>query len=335
MHKFVSLLVALMCIPACSQELKPNSNVEIGVLPRILTASERINLQIPMFGSNGKAVCDAEGNIVFNVGSMMSHSGPFLWVAADGSRHHLFLIPDGDNEHRDTVSTMTPDGRFYALLQDFKKYTLLRFKDDGSVDATSHINIPAGIEVLNLAITNKGFVFVNGYRDTAEDWKKPRAGFAAVFDDSGRMIRDLSTGIPQFDPAASAAGPIDGDAIAGEGERFYLLEREKILALNAMGAIINEIPLPKPAADEHPVRLDYSKGSLSILYHAVDPPVEGHIGQVRARTTILYAQSGEIRGSYLFGPNLTNTVLCFNAQVGYTMMAVDGNMAAIDLVPIR
>lgn len=76
-------------------------------------------------------------------------------------------------------------------------------------------------------------------------------------------------------------------------------------------------------------------GQVSIVFHTIRRDRESQRADVHIRAITLNAQTGERQGDFEFGTDTTGSVLCFNARDGYSLMAVDGQMAAKDIVPIR
>lgn len=82
-------------------------------------------------------------------------------------------------------------------------------------------------------------------------------------------------------------------------------------------------------------RIDYSAGLLSIQFYSVRH-VPGMADQLDSRVLILDAQTGRVRGDYVFDEGLTGSILCFSRKTGYTMLAIDENKnSAFDIVPLR
>ena len=320
---------------AISQTGDPPRVAALVEQPRVLTAAGRVSFDIPMFGSVGRTYCDAAGDMVFDVGSLSNDRGPFLRVQSDGRSHVIYSLPAEAQGWGNIAPALTPGGVFYVLFENFRDYSLIRFKDDGSVDGTTSLQVPSGVNLLYLAVADNQIVFARGYRTSHEVSDTPRAGFEALFDASGRLVRDLSAMAPQFDKRALQTGPLDGDVIAGEDGRFYILDDKKVLALNQSGDVERELTLKKPSMEAHAVQVDFSKGLVSVIFHSVRRASSNEPASVQVRAILLNSQTGEQRGDFVFDSSSTGSVLCFNAQDGYSTMALSGGMAAKDIVPFR
>jgi hypothetical protein len=328
---FGCLLLAL--VPSIASQT-PSENLETGLQPRVLSAAGRIKFGIPMFGASGRISCDTAGDVVFNVGSI-GGLGPFLRVQSDGRDHIVYELPGELKGPANIAWAITPDGEFFVLYEDFKEYKLIRFKDDGSLGGISLLEVPQGVDVSYLAVANNHTVFAQGYHESSDPRNKPRTGFAALFGPSGGLTRDLSSDAPLFDPKTSGTGPVDGDAIAGEDGNFYVLSEKRVLVLNQSGETIRDLKFQKPTEGAHADQVDYSKGTISIVFHRLHRPSPRQSAAVEVRTILLNSQTGEEEGSYVFDSSSTGSILCFDSHDGYTTMAVDGELAAKDIVPLR
>jgi hypothetical protein len=217
------LIAATICFsnnPRLSaQNEQPSTPASQSSPPSVLEGSgKKISLNVPMFGAAGNVVCDSSGNLFFHV----SHSGipfnGFLGISADGSKHTLYSLPS-EIGSLGNAWTVSPDGILYVLHGDFKNYQLIRFKRDGSVGRTIPVDIPAGVLVQYLAVADSGTMYIQGYRDSVHGKEKPE--FASLFDDSGKLIRDLKKEAQKVDTGSFATGLQEGDAVAGTNGRFY------------------------------------------------------------------------------------------------------------------
>lgn len=210
--------------------------------PIVLSSSRKISFGIPNFGTVGRAACDSAGDIFFDIGSAINPAGPFLRVSADGSTHSLYTLPP-EAKSAGMAWTVRPDGTFLLLYRSSPSYTLLRFRDDGTVAKSTKLDIPAHVSVERFASLDNGTIYLRGYRETAEKPNMLRPAFAALYDESGSRIRDLSAGLQGQDLSTLSQHPPEGDAIAGDDGRFYVLESKEVLVLNQTGDLQARFPL--------------------------------------------------------------------------------------------
>ncbi|MFZ0663530.1 MAG: hypothetical protein WAM66_12610 [Acidobacteriaceae bacterium] len=299
--------------------------------PHVLTSADHKRLDIPMFGDIGNARCDASGDLFFDASSPFADDGPFLEVKADRERHLIFTLPQEENTPGNNLWTVTPDGTLYVLHDDFQRNKLVRFRSDGSVDGISSLVLPAHVSIQRMAISDSGVVFVSGYRYTQEEGAKTEPGFAAIFDADGNIIRDLSAGAPSYSTSGELS---DGDLIAGDDGRFYVLGSDTVRVFNPSGEQAASLKITKPSAKAIAARIDEWQGSVSVLFYTEAKHKRGRAAPLSASTVVLNADSGDVSGIYTFDPALTNSVLCYN-HAGYTMESVDHRMMALDTVPLQ
>jgi hypothetical protein len=297
---------------------------------RTLYPAGRSNLHMPTFNYIGNARCDSSGNLFFDVSSIIQPSGPFLKVSSDGHHHTYLQLPPEAAKTGNIKWAVTPDGTLYVLHQDATKYTLLQPKVDGGLSDSMAIEVPESVDLQSFAVANSGYIFVSGANHIDSVHKK-RPGYAAILNPSGKMIRDMSSDAAELGPLAEFQ-PINGDVIAGEDGRFYLLTAGKIRVITQSGETQNVFPLKMPDGFS-PMRIDYSNGRISILLYEVAPAAAGH--PLTFRAVLLNTQNGEVERSYRFADSVSGSVVCYNSREGYSLLTVDREGLAREIVPVR
>jgi hypothetical protein len=333
MFWLASLLVAF---PVSPQAPGAPSSVP-SISPRLLSASGHIKTTVPMFGSPGNARCDSSGNYMFDAGSLMGNHGPYLKISSDGQRHFLFRLPqEVSGAYGIDLWTITPNGVLYVLHDDFQKNQLVRFKDDGTVENISSLALPPHVSINKIAVTENGISYVIGYKVTQKDQvTKPEPGFAAIYNADGKLIRDLSAETADYDLPGTMTRILDGDLIAGDDGRFYVLGDKEVRVVTQSGEVSAAWKVTKPQQDGMALRIDESKGTVSVAVYALRKGKQGWADTLRPTAFLYNSQTGDLRGTFTFDADLTGTILCYNAHDGYTLGAVDGAMKAFDIVPAQ
>ncbi len=303
--------------------------------PHVLSVTERVKFEIPHFGFSGNPVCDSSGNTFYNLGAPLDKRGMFLGISADGRKHALYEVPQEVGTRGNVIGAVTPSGTFYVLHQDFKNYKLIRFKNDGSVDNITLLSIPAGVNVNRMAIADSEFLYVEGYKSLKDaPNEKPRPGFAAVLNIAGTFFCDLSDEELEYNHVESAKHPIEGDVTVAEDGRFYILHPKQVLILNQSGDKERVIEYQKPVPNSLALRIDVSKGLISIEFD-VEHPSNGPFPDITWRMILVNAQTGEQHGDYVLPPEDDGGIVCFNAKTGYSVADMIDDNAGIAIVPIR
>jgi hypothetical protein len=307
--------------------------------PHVLNATSRINLGIPMFGFTGHALCDASGTLFFDIGHPAGKEGVYLSIQPTTLASVVYRLPNAYTTQGNAVWTVTPNGTIYVLHRDdFSQYSVVRFKTSTVVDYVSRLLTPSGADIQRIAVTDSGMIFAGGFfppESPADESRRHLRGFAAVFDDSGRMVSDRSAGAPEYDQIEAEKHPLDGDVIAGADGNFYVLGSTKVDVIDQSGTMQASYKVSKPNAQAITSRIVYSDRVLSILF---DTPVwdnSGHALKIDEVGILLNAQTGEQLGAYSFDSATTGNVICYRSGDGYYLMAIDKDMAAIDVVPTQ
>ncbi len=336
------LILVLTAIPLSAQSANPDTTTTPSPQQNVLEAKSRIGLGVPAFGFAGNARCDASGGLYFDIGSSLGRPDLYLGVPPTRGSTFIFRPPADFTTWGNTAWAVTPNGILYVLHHDFKQYNLLRFKATGVIDTVSKVDVEAGVDIRKIAVTDSGMLFVSGIDNPESPRNKPSerqkgyfAGFYAIFDDSGRLIRDLSAGSPQYDHNEAQKHPLDGDVVAGDDGVFYVLSSGEIEAVDQFGTVQRIYVFTKPNAHAIASRIDYSEGILSIVFGVPIWDASGHASKVEASALLINVQTGEQIGAYSFDSRTTGNVVCYRSRDGYYLMAINEGMAAIDVVPTK
>ncbi len=345
-HRLTGILtgISLLSVPvARSQAIPPAAEAPAASPPRMLSASKTVVSTVPAFGSRGNTRCDASGNVYFEASTSVTDTGPLLKISHDGASHFVYPFPPETDSQAEIRWNVTPEGKLFLLFGDFKTYKLMRITSDGRAGRTISLDIPEGTSIERFAIADSGVVYARGYgsaniADRSHSLDTPRKSYAAIFADSGKLIRelgqDLNPNEQQINLKSLAGQPLEEDVIAGTDGRFYLLERNDVLVFNQSGEKERELKFKKPDPGAYAVRVIYSNGLVSITLHSIHRG-PGHRTDVQVRCLLLNAQTGEEMGDFTFDPAATNNVLCFDSEEGYSLYAIDHDMAVWQIFPIR
>jgi hypothetical protein len=337
MQKILLVLLLASATSFAQTTVSPSSSVGESVL-YVLNASSRVLFNIPMFSATGRVGCDVSGNLYFNVSSnfpiALHDGGPFLKVNADGSHYQIFTPHMDSKVQADTLQGVSPDGTFYILVQSAGRTLVQTFNGDGGFLSNRDIEIPSDVTATQWAIQNSGVAFVSGYiASENSDKEMVKRGYAAMFAPSGKLQRVLPDLIGTTVVKDGPAPAPEGDVVAGDDGRFYLLTPTKIVVLNQTGEMQNTIHFTKPTSSALAERIDVSGGVVSLVFQ-LPKSGEGHAGEFDVSATLLNAQDGEVIRSFGFADSLTNSVACFQRNEGYSFMAVQKGMAGKDVVPV-
>lgn len=302
--------------------------------PRVLTGNGKVSLGVPRFGSSGDAVCDSSNNFYFNLATGAKENGPFLGFLNGGTKHVLFLLPEAADSRGFTQWAVSPGGSFVVLHGDFKETNLYDFRSDGSLSRSITIDLPKNVNVTNFAMANSGVIYIRGYRYSGEPQEAQLPGFAALFGESGKLLRDLSLDTTKTDLKIAGIHPPEGAVSAGDDGRFYVLSPGKVVVLSQSGDTERTLKFEKPDRAALARHILTSRGRISIGFDIVHGnPRQGV--EIEARELLIDSTTGAPLADYVFASDLGNVVLCFDARVGYTLYDVDEHLAAKQIVPLK
>jgi hypothetical protein len=196
------VFLLLSCTFTCAQNDALSPSASHPQPPRVLTASSKVPFSGPGFGITGNPRCDTSGNIYVNEGHGLTSDGPFLKIRSDGRQRILYPLPVEAESRGITAWAVSPAGDLFVLHTDFKEYKLFQYRSDGTVSRVTPGDVPPTVIVQNFALANSGVFYVQGYRDSGGSLEKPRSGFAGMYGEDGRLLRDLSRGVAEINMKA-------------------------------------------------------------------------------------------------------------------------------------
>ncbi len=188
----------------------------------------------------------------------------------------------------------------------------------------------------NFAIADSGVFYVRGYLFTDGPLEKPRPGFAALYGDTGKLLKELSTSVPAVAVKSLAILPIEGDATAGQDGLFYVLESKDVLVLDQMGEVVRVLKFRRPEAMTSASRIDVSRGEVSIGFNLLQQKQNSkEVIELNPRALLLDAQSGNELGNYVFDSEAGSSILCFDSSVGYTLFGFYDKTFSKVIAPLK
>jgi hypothetical protein len=216
--------------------------------------------------AGGEAKCDGSGNLFFEV----DMGGSILEISKDGTRNTAYAMsqsserPDGDGVQVMDFA-VSPSGKVYELVQSSRETAVIDFDLDGSVNNKTKLSVPEHVEGRQLAVFDDSAVLFAGFYTKLAPQDRRGKSFAALFDPSGKLRKQL-TGYPDANLAELSKKIPDGALTIGQDGRAYLLSSDKILVVSESGEVIRRIPFRKMDRETSAVRLDVAEGLLSITF---------------------------------------------------------------------
>lgn len=311
--------------------------------PRTLQPSKLVVSKVPIFGTSESSRCDDSGNIFTEASDMLMTSvGPIIKITNDGSGHTIYPFPQKVNFQGTTSWNVTPGGIVYLLFGDFNTYQIMEFTSNGDIGKRVTLEIPSKVRIEGMAVADSGVVYIHGYQMSPDgspsQGESMRNAFAALFSDSGKLIRLLTTHLSSdsqhIDLRILAQHPMEGDVAAGADGRFYVLEQNDVLVINQIGEIERTLKFQKPDPSAIAAQMVVSHGLVSITLDSIHREKPKMPAQISVHSLVLNAFTGELMGDYVFSSS-QNNILCFNHNDGYKVGTVENGMDAWQLYPLQ
>ena len=275
-----------------------------------------------MFSFFAETQCDKNGNLFFHTDDGLYTRTEIVRISSDGAEGQKFTLSGKYADIREAAFTsfsVTPDGDLYVLAwgePGEPKAHLFRFDDDGTMKNPSTLDVPENIVPLDLVAWDDQSVLFTGYYD--EKASKNLAGkqYAALFDATGKLRKELKLSLPDVDLASVGQKLREGGAARSEDDKLYLLEPKDVIIATSTGELLRRISFNKPDPESVVSNIRVSGSLISIGFLALSD--NGNV--VKKELLVLDATTGEPFGLYQPAPELGTDEVCFSSNEGYTFV---------------
>jgi hypothetical protein len=290
-------------------------------LPRHLEETSSVTVRIPDLPSLGETQCDESGSIYFQVFTGSLDKGTILKVSADGAKSTIYDLPTETGEGgRDLYQALsvTPSGMVRVLYQQEKTGSLYvgEFAEDGSLKGSTRLDAPDKVIGKDFVAFDDGTVWLSAYYAprAAEALRGKR--YAAVFDPSGRVIKQLESFLTARNFNQIGPKSAEGNVVLGKDGNLYVLAPDKVVVITESGKVLRRIKFTKTNPEQFATRIDASGGLLAITLTTAQK------NEASQQFLLLDSFSGQPFGLYdLAGPE--RALLCFDRQDGFTFLGGD------------
>lgn len=215
---------------------------------------------------------------------------------------------------------VTPSGGLYLLGGDAKdQFHVFSFDSDGGLTHDSKLECPEKVNIVDFAVFDDETILATGFYDRDAPETVRGKSYAAIFDQSGQMLRDMANELSLEAADLEPDKPIMRTSICSGGDgNLYLLKPSAVLVLSPGGGIVRQIKFMKPDPSTHVYHLNVADGLISIQLG--DPPILGK--PVNPRYLVLDAMTGKEYGYYV-PPAKIGRLTRFNREEGFIFLAVE------------
>ncbi len=275
--------------------------------------------------------CDDRGFIYFRgLFNGSADAAPVVRVAPDGSRYTLFQFDNLDGEALKGVQVIdyTPSGSNLFLLGRSSKDRplVLEYNSDGEFQKA--VWLDTQIRPARFGVFQDGSLLVFGAEwRRATGAKVPQSrSVLALFDRTGKLLKDLSSGTWQGSTASPASIDLALTASAAAGVYVMAYAAEPLLrAISAAGQIERELKLPPPGEGFKPTALRID-GTQAVVEFSRQP--QGN-QNVEERYVVYDLYSGERLREYQPAAHVTGSFACYDPRGEFTFITVRSGRDAI------
>jgi hypothetical protein len=289
---------------------------------KILKPSSSHVTTIPTFGAFLPAQCDGAGNLYFHLdrGNASYNQGVIMKVELDSETPTLYRLDSNLVNKTVFVSFyVTSLGKVWFLVQSDDGISVVGFDSDGSVRSNVLLSESRDVKPLSFAISEHGVAVVAGYYDSQASEQFRGRSVAALYDQTGRMRRDLTEGkVTGVDPVEITKTVADGGATVGPDGNFYFLRANEIVVISETGDVVRQLNFTRPQAHATVRQIAVSDGLLSIAFRK-----PGTERVMQAEYLVIDAATGNESGLYEPASELGNNSVCFSRRNGYEFFRVE------------
>jgi hypothetical protein len=283
--------------------------------------------------------CDADENIYLRGYEEGNHESPVLKVAPDGKTKKL-AVPEGPLFRAAAVQdfAVSPDGTAYQLLQNRNDVYVVSFDSDGEYD--SKIKLDRELWAVHLTAFSGGRQFLITGSELPEENGPPPKLFTGIFDQSGRLVKELS--LPD-DPAVIKAPEgnkkvqnwlsdpailplLQGDVEADNDGNLFVLRASRpavVYVLDASGQVARRLTLKPSESDMTASVMHVRNGRIAVLFQKTDG--DGNV--LQRNMLIIDSQTGDKLSEYEVSERLGSAFSCFTGQSFGFIITKDGKLA--------
>ena len=275
--------------------------------------------------------CDDGGVIYFRgLFNESADAAPIVRVAPDGSNYTLFQFDNLDDEKLKGVHVLdyTPlDSKLFLLARSVKDQPLvLEYNGDGEFQRA--IWLDTQIQPARFGVFQDGSLLVYGSEWRHESGSKfPQSRSAlALFDRSGKLLKDLSSGTWQSSTVSPRSVDLALTASAPAG--VYVMPytaAPKLRVISAAGQVERELTLWSPGEEFNPTALRVSGTQALVEFSHQAKGAQN----VEERYVAYDLYSGERLRQYKPASNVTGSFACYDQRGEFTFVTVRSGHDAI------
>jgi hypothetical protein len=286
--------------------------------------------------------CDAAGNIFYRGYRSPATLVPLKEITSDGKQVKTFSIPDDAMSGSLKGATardfaITPTGKAYEVLQgpgaDGSRIFVVEFDGDGKYSNAIELDgkfIPA-----QFAVFSTGDFLVSGAAVLHGGENPAFQSFTAVFDRSGRLVKEVDTGQPALTGSVTngggekspgkggSSGPVPSGIAESGADFVYVLKKTGkpvLLMISPAGVVERRIALEPPPYPDASVN-GFRVGAGEVLVEYIRPQADTKSNATQYFYTYETLE-GERLAAYTLAPDLRGLFACPDWRGGFSFLSV-------------
>jgi hypothetical protein len=293
---------------------------------------------VPSFSFFGAAQSDNEGNLYFHVSAGSFRKPVVLKLEHSSGDPTLYTLEDDGLKKSVFLNfSVTPTGRVSILCQQTdKKIYLLRFTSQGDLAEKVALDLPEYISTQSFVSFDTGTFLVSAYylADAPEHLRGK--GLMALFDESGKMLKNLSASTENVDLASVSQHLAEGGGTVGPDGNMYILQAGQVVVVSTLGKIMRRIRFHKPEGTIAS-KIAVSQNLISIWLLREGPKEKMQKQDVTAEYLVLDLLTGKPFGYYVPGKALGKAAVAvtFAGREGFTFFDTENGHVELISSPLR
>jgi len=310
--------------------------------PATLRMASSVPWTVPPFQSHGDALCDADGNLYFDVWSGKPPT-VVLKVAHDSSKYELYGLPPAPagNDTGRLRYSVTADGKLrvlgYITPTTMGKLAppgwayVFTYGSEPNNPSKAQLDLPEQFHPDYFAAFESGAILLTGYFPEQADKRLRGKIYTAVFQASGKLAAEVTGDYGKVALATMNRKLREGGIASGDDGFLYVLRSDSVLVVSESGSIVRKLPLKKTDPEFAATQI-YVSGGVVVVGLAKG---EGLGKPVRDQFLAMNASTGERMGPYEPEPALGNNAVCFSRDEGLTFWTVKDGKDVLAVAPLR
>lgn len=300
------------------------------IAEKLLQTASSKQLQVPQFGSYGNAQCDSDGNLFFRLDSEGYSGSLVMKLSPSSETPTLFRLPA---EFASKVAflefSVTPQGSVAFLDESTDGHFVFRFDDGGKMKEQIQLETPKYLAPSHFGMAENGAMFLSGYFDDDAPEALRGQGYAALFEASGNLRKELQGSGENVEPKSSGKELPSGDVAVSADGSFYFLRSHDVLVVSQSGNL-RRVGFTNLDPEQTATNIGVSGGLISVTLRKRTAD-----NRLTWNSLVIDDSTGEVFGYYAIPKEVGNKSVCFSRSDGYLFQTAQDGKVKLVTVPLR